>query len=123
MSRAEEVEIGAIILSWRDGGWGGVDGEPSNPSPPSTHSFCPQQLDGIVYYKLVINLAWLTAHHYPLITGLPQFAPSSKRKEKKINKYIYIHVLNKTDKPTQGQTAQTLADALLTERLPCYLCE
>ena len=34
----------------------------SSSVPPSV---CPQQLDGIVYYNLVINLAWLTAHHYP----------------------------------------------------------
>lgn len=36
---------------------------------------CPLQSDGIVYYNLVINLAWLTAHHFPVITGLLQFGP------------------------------------------------
>ena len=40
-------------------------------SPPS---FSLQSVHSrIVYYNLVINLAWLTAHHYPLITGLLQF--------------------------------------------------
>lgn len=37
----------------------------SSSVPPPLPSVCPQQLDGIVYYNLVINLAWLTAHHYP----------------------------------------------------------
>lgn len=60
------AEIGVIVVSLRDGGAGEGNRQSLNLlDERDVPSVCPAQLDGIVYYNLGINPAWLTAHHYP----------------------------------------------------------